>query len=796
MRRKIALIISIVAVFATVYSFGFAEKVSAQVLLSPSQSNLFATDQPKEVCLQISGGIKEQCATGQVHNITAALANILGTSVSYEDYINSIAAVNRGDTFAAKVILQNASKGGVGSFLFNANYAMLEQRPASGIIFAVDQIDKAITPESVSAADPAPYFPGTGFSLMTPIQSFWGWSVTISLSFMILIIVGVAFALMFRAQLDGTTVVQLQNAIPGIVAAMILIPLSYPISGIFIDAITLSTNVYHDFIFGPAGPGRDVYTNGTDAFGDDRPAYNDENTRGLYADDWRLNVFRYYERIGVNELGSLAAVNICPEGNSDQISESVCSVSNSGVLSFANGVLNFFFGRDGESGAQVVLGTVLNLLFSLVAIIVSIRIAKRLLIKLVILMFMPIAAPFIFATLAIPGQGTKNLISYLKGMAAASLFFIVTYIIFTTTLVLTNEAFFNSIPNVSSYEFRPPLLGDLGAFVSGAVNSGVSSGLGASGFLFTIVGAFLFLSTPKILDMINEKLEVSPDFIPKALKPYMEDIQYSGDFALRKVPTTARAGGTALATGTYRNTLGAIGKRIGANRATPFDRSYGQIAVDRMQQELAEMEQNAQNAGNEVSKRYWQGRATIARQRMNTYSQFLGQGAALTPPKGEKGVKFTVKLEFAELEYGTLRENIVRSIIAKGGTNGTVTIGVDEEATAPRGTIQFAAEKIGGNTVIGTLLWDGDPKKETKAYIVLTQAQHKVEGGIATITDPEKSFQGAKSQTISAKVVFPDKTPTRYHTGVWSTGAMPTRVRVIVGEDGPVPQTYRVVVQR
>lgn len=794
MRRKIALVLFAITVTSSLF-LTLPAKVSA--FTSPTIENITPRDQPKTVCMQASGGIEELCATGMFYVIAEAGAKLLSpSSLTARDSFNVAAALNRGDMVAAQAILNQGGNPGLGSFLFEANYAMLEQRPASGILFAVDQIDKAITPESVYAQDPAPYFPGTGFTLMTPIQSFWGWSVTISYSFMILIIVGVAFALMFRSQLDGTTVVQLQNAIPGIVAAMILIPLSYPISGLFIDAITLSTNVYHDFIFGPSGPGRDVYTNGTEQFGDERPAYNDPDTRGLYVDDWRLNVFRFYERIGINQLGSVAAVNLCPDDANEQISESVCSISNSGVLSFVNGILNFFFGRDGETGAQVVLGTVLNLLFSLVAIVVSFRIAKRLLIKLVILMFMPIAAPFIFATIAIPGQGTKNLISYLKGMAAASLFFIVTYIIFTTTLVLTNEAFFSSIPNINTYEFRPPLLGDLGAFVTNTVDSGVGSGLGASGFLFSIVGAFLFLSIPKILDTINEKLDVPPDFIPQALKPYIEDIKYSGDYALRKVPTAAQAGGVALAAGTYRNTIGAIGKRIGSSRDNPFASSYGSQAVDRMQAELAGLEQKALDAKDPVSKAYWQGRAAVARGRMNTYSQFLGQGAALTPPKGEKGVKFSIKAEFPEVEYGTVRESTIRGIIAKGGTNGTITIGVDDDATAPRGTILFAviAERAEG-AVVSELKWDGD--RGTSAVIVIPKGSYSISSGIATITDPEKSFQGAKKQTINAKLIFPATTPTTHYNGVWATAGMATRIRVIVGDSAPVPLSfYRVVVQR
>src|SRR5690606_18904813 len=142
---------------------------------------------------------------------------------------------------------------------------------------------------------PAPYFPsGTGFQLLQPIQAFWGWSVNIVYGILILIIIGIAFAIIFRNNLGGSQVVTIQSAIPSIALAMILVPLSYAISGLFIDAITIGTNAVHAFLLGPGAPGNAVYESRNVLLkGKCENQTSDDAScdRGLYADDDRVNWF-------------------------------------------------------------------------------------------------------------------------------------------------------------------------------------------------------------------------------------------------------------------------------------------------------------------------------------------------------------------------------------------------------------------------------------------------------------------------------------------------------------------------
>ena len=198
----------------------------------------------------------------------------------------------------------NNSNGGVAGILSNINAQLLDQRPASGIDYVNEKVYAITNPGKVYAADnPSTYYPGAGSELLRPIQGFWGWSVNLVFGFLVLLILVVAFAIMFRQRLGGAAEVTIQNAIPSIALAMILIPLSYAISGLFIDAITLGTNAVHGFLLGPQSPGSSVYANRPNANAVECDLQNTDVVggvacdRGYYADDPSIDVFRARDRI-------------------------------------------------------------------------------------------------------------------------------------------------------------------------------------------------------------------------------------------------------------------------------------------------------------------------------------------------------------------------------------------------------------------------------------------------------------------------------------------------------------------
>ncbi len=458
---------------------------------------------------------------------------------------------------------------GLGGLIHVANLQIIEQRPASGVNFALDQVEKVIYADAVYA-QAQPYFPGTGFQLLTPIQSFWGWAVTVSYSLMVLVVIFVAFAMLFRARLGGEQVVQIQNAIPSIILAMILIPLSYPISGLFIDAITLTTNTYHDFMFLGAGPGATSYNRGPE--GDenlpDRTPYPWYEGRGLYADDRRLNIWEFRNNIGVTKIAEVFTNN-CEEGD--------CYGSNNflnnGIVQFIVSILDNF-----EGGVPMIIANVINLLFQLVAIVVSIRILIRLIKAFISLLVFPIISPFIMATVAIPGRGTKIVLDFIKQLAYAALVFIVTYIIFITVLVFTDPVFQAQVAGGGVTEYVPPILNSsLQRLGVESLASDAGGSIKLISIVFLFLGMGLFIGIPGFLDSLKKTL-VPEGQIP-IIGTMLQELGTSGtiarDWAVRKAPATAIGIGRRTASGL------SVGTRFaGSFGGGKYGKSYGETATD------------------------------------------------------------------------------------------------------------------------------------------------------------------------------------------------------------------------
>jgi len=126
------------------------------------------------------------------------------------------------------------------------NSNMYENPPASGIVYAQQELKKITEGHVAKAADPEDswvYYPGLGFNLLNPIQKYWTVTRNIAYVAMIVIIILVAFLVVFRSNFSGQTQVTIANSIPNIVIALIMITISYPLSGLAIDLITVGSNL-------------------------------------------------------------------------------------------------------------------------------------------------------------------------------------------------------------------------------------------------------------------------------------------------------------------------------------------------------------------------------------------------------------------------------------------------------------------------------------------------------------------------------------------------------------------------
>ncbi len=103
-----------------------------------------------------------------------------------------------------------------------------ENKPADTQTFVADLLQDA------GIAQPA-YAQGLGFSSLTPILELWKVFRNIAYVFFVLLMLVVGFAIMFRQNLGSQTAVTVQQALPKIVVALLMVSFSYAIAGLLID---------------------------------------------------------------------------------------------------------------------------------------------------------------------------------------------------------------------------------------------------------------------------------------------------------------------------------------------------------------------------------------------------------------------------------------------------------------------------------------------------------------------------------------------------------------------------------
>ncbi len=81
---------------------------------------------------------------------------------------------------------------------------------------------------------------GIGFDGLTPVLEIWRVFRNLSYMVFVLVFMVVGLGIMFRVNIDARTVMTIQNQIPKIIIALILITMSYAIAGFLIDMMYLS----------------------------------------------------------------------------------------------------------------------------------------------------------------------------------------------------------------------------------------------------------------------------------------------------------------------------------------------------------------------------------------------------------------------------------------------------------------------------------------------------------------------------------------------------------------------------
>ncbi|HUW24581.1 MAG TPA: hypothetical protein VMW04_03030 [Patescibacteria group bacterium] len=125
----------------------------------------------------------------------------------------------------------NKSEGGALTAVGNLIVSMYTNPPASSIEYF------AYLGRNFGLVKPAYAQGGIGFRGLSSLLPLWRASRNLAYLFFVLIFLFTGLAIMFRVKIDPKTAVTIQNSIPKLVIALILVTFSYAIAGLLIDLI-------------------------------------------------------------------------------------------------------------------------------------------------------------------------------------------------------------------------------------------------------------------------------------------------------------------------------------------------------------------------------------------------------------------------------------------------------------------------------------------------------------------------------------------------------------------------------
>ena len=186
-------------------------------------TKVFDTTNPTEI-------FGERYTYAQVNWIVYSLLAVL----TGKDVIRCANLISTGNTSEAKDCIDGISPlsgriSGPADALAFFNSSLLNNHPASGVDYVASTMSNLKIIPNAYAQE------GAGFNAIQPVQAIWRASKTISYSLLVLVFIGVAFAIMFRIRISPQAVITIQSAIPKLILAVILITFSYAIAGFLID---------------------------------------------------------------------------------------------------------------------------------------------------------------------------------------------------------------------------------------------------------------------------------------------------------------------------------------------------------------------------------------------------------------------------------------------------------------------------------------------------------------------------------------------------------------------------------
>ncbi len=285
----------------------------------------------------------------------------------------------------------------------------------------------------------------TGFAALQPVQALWSVFRNISYIGFVIVFVIMGFMIMFRAHISPQAVATVQDSIPRIIIALILVTFSYAIAGLLIDVMFLLLNI---FIRALEASG--LLTGGDYVF--------EKNVFSVIFDSWK-DVFKQVFEAVSRIIDDIVKINKAVDA----------------IIGFFGGVL-----------AALVVG--IALLF------IMFRIFFMLLMAYAMIIILTMAAPFFFLIQALPGRNGAG--EWFKQMASQVAVFPTVALMFIFAGILGGIRDLGATSGQSAIES-----GDVGVFplLAGGIDSTVIGGL---------IGIGILLLTPQAAELVKNAIGV------------------------------------------------------------------------------------------------------------------------------------------------------------------------------------------------------------------------------------------------------------------------------------------------
>src|SRR3990167_8313177 len=120
--------------------------------------------------------------------------------------------------------------------------ALYREQPISGVQYFAGEFQK------FNPVQPAYAQEGIGFSALTPVKDLWQVFRNLSYVGFVIVFVIIGFMIMLRTHISPQAVATIQDSIPRLVVALILVTFSYAIAGLMIDLMFLLLNIVINFL--------------------------------------------------------------------------------------------------------------------------------------------------------------------------------------------------------------------------------------------------------------------------------------------------------------------------------------------------------------------------------------------------------------------------------------------------------------------------------------------------------------------------------------------------------------------